>query len=82
VLRDVVAGLGIKDAEQPVVTTSGEKAILVQTEPLSSDEITEVKAAMASTVGIKADDISHDSIALELGQGRRSTGRSSAWSSS
>jgi preprotein translocase subunit SecF len=67
-LRDVVAGLGIKDAEQPVVTTSGEKAILVQTEPLSSDEITKVKAAMASAVGIKADDISHDSIGSSWGK--------------
>lgn len=67
-LRDVVAGLGIKDAEQPVVTTSGEKAILVQTEPLSSDEIVKVESAMASAVGVKADDISHDSIGSSWGK--------------
>lgn len=67
-LRDVVAGLGIKDAEQPVVTTSGEKAILVQTEPLSSDDITTVKSAMAKAVGIHVGDISHDSIGSSWGK--------------
>ena len=37
-LREAVAGTGIDNASSPVVTTSGSEGIIVQTEPLTSDE--------------------------------------------
>ncbi len=37
-LRDAVADTGIDNASSPVVTTTGSNGIIVQTEPLTSDE--------------------------------------------
>ncbi len=37
-LREAVAGTGIDNASSPVVTTSGDEQILVQTEPLTGEE--------------------------------------------
>ncbi|TCJ22266.1 protein translocase subunit SecF [Nocardioides jejuensis] len=67
-LRDVVAGLGIKDAEQPVVTTSGNEAILVQTEPLTNAEIITVKKAIGDALHISADDVSQSSLGESWGK--------------
>jgi preprotein translocase subunit SecF len=67
-LRDVVAGLGIKDAEQPIVTTSGNEAILVQTEPLTNAEIIKVKAAIGEALDIPADDVSQSSLGKSWGK--------------
>ena len=50
-LREAVAGTGIDNASSPVVTTSGNEAILVQTEPLTDDESAEVVEAILETTG-------------------------------
>ncbi|MFC4786195.1 protein translocase subunit SecF [Nocardioides sp. MAHUQ-72] len=68
-LRNAVAGTGIDGAASPVVTTSGDKAILIQTEPLSSAESQKVRDAIVETTGVNADkDISEDSIGASWGQ--------------
>jgi preprotein translocase subunit SecF len=67
-LRQAVAGLGIKDAEQPVVTTSGNKAVLVQTEELTRDESTRVTAAILETTGAAEADISISEIGSSWGR--------------
>ena len=41
-LRDAVSDSGIDDASSPIVTTQGSDGIVVQTEPLTTDEATEI----------------------------------------
>lgn len=68
-LGAAVADLGIKDAEQPVVTTAGDKAILVQTESLSTAESVKVMDALAATAHVDADkDISVSDIGSSWGK--------------
>ena len=68
-LRDVVAGTGIEDASAPIVTTQGNEAIVVQTEPLTSDEGDEVAAALAEATGADPiDQISRDEIGPSWGE--------------
>ena len=44
--RDAVVGTGLDAASDPVVTTSGDDAIRIQTEPLTSDEINQLGSAL------------------------------------
>ncbi len=67
-LRDAVGGLGIKDAGEPVVTTSGNEAVLVQTEELSRDESEQVVAEILQTTGASEEDISLSEIGESWGQ--------------
>ena len=67
-LRQAVAGLGIKDAEQPVVTTSGDNAILVQTEELTRAESEQVQAEIIDVTGASTDDISLSEIGESWGR--------------
>ena len=67
-LRDTVAGLGIKNAEAPIVTTSGNKAILVQTEVLSPEESTTVSEAIQQAVHVTKDAISPSEIGASWGK--------------
>ena len=53
-LREAVAATGIDNAKAPVVSTSGQEAIDVQTQPLTSAESQQVVEAIASTVGVDA----------------------------
>ncbi len=66
-VRDVVGGLGIKNASQPVVTTSGESSILVQVEELTNEESNEVTQAIIDTLGVTAGQISQDQIGASWG---------------
>jgi preprotein translocase subunit SecF len=66
-VRDAVGGLGIKNAEQPVVTTSGNSSILVQTEELTDAESDAVTQALIDTLGVSQDDISQDQIGASWG---------------
>jgi preprotein translocase subunit SecF len=66
-LREAVGGLGIKNAEQPVVTTSGNSSILIQTEELTDKQSDEVSQAIIDTVGVTQDDISQDQIGASWG---------------
>ncbi len=67
VLREAVGDLGIKNADAPVVSTSGESSILVQTEELTDAESAEVTQAIIDAVGVTADDISQDQIGASWG---------------
>lgn len=49
-IRDAVADAGIDDASSPVVNTSGNEAIRVLTEPLSSDDVETVTGVIDETV--------------------------------
>jgi preprotein translocase subunit SecF len=61
-LREAVGGLGIDNAGSPVVNTSGDTSILVQTEELTNEESDEVTQTIIDTVGASTDDISQDQI--------------------
>ena len=67
-LREAVAGTDIDNASSPVVTTSGNEAILIQTEPLSDDESAEVTQVILDTTGATNDDLSQSEIGASWGQ--------------
>jgi preprotein translocase subunit SecF len=67
-LREVVADTGIPEAATPIVTTSGEKNILIQTEAMSNDQADEVSAAIAKAMDIDPDqDISTQEVGPSWG---------------
>ena len=68
VIREAVADTGIDDASAPIVTTSGEDNIRVQTEPLNNDQATEVSEAIQKAAGVTDDDISQDAIGATWGE--------------
>ena len=58
-LREIVADTGIAEAKSPIVTTSGDKAIRIQTESMSNDDSDKVSAAIAQAMDVdEQDDIS------------------------
>jgi len=67
-LREAVAALGIKDAEQPVVTTSGSEAVLVQTETLTTAESQQVSDAILAETGATEADLSQSNIGASWGR--------------
>ncbi|HQR26362.1 MAG TPA: protein translocase subunit SecF [Nocardioides sp.] len=67
-VRAAVAGTGIPNAAAPVVTTSGNEAVLVQTQPLTPQETTEVIDAILATTGATNDDISTSEIGPSWGK--------------
>ena len=67
-LRVAVAGTGIDNASSPVVTTSGDSAILVQTEPLTTPESAEIVDTILATVNAGPDQLSQDEIGASWGQ--------------
>jgi preprotein translocase subunit SecF len=67
-LRSAVGGLGIDHAGQPVVTTAGDKAVLVQTEELTTAESQKVRGTIAKTAGVNVEDVSFDAIGESWGQ--------------
>ena len=67
-LRQAVAGLGIKDAEQPVVTTSGSEAVLVQTEELTREESDRVTQEILQVTGASQADMSISEIGSSWGR--------------
>jgi preprotein translocase subunit SecF len=67
-LRDDVAGTGIAAAQQPVVTTSGDKSILVQVKPVTTGENARIVSTIASTTGAAPADISSTEIGPSWGK--------------
>ncbi len=67
-LREAVGALGIKDAEQPVVTTSGNEAVLLQTESLSTTESRQVSDAILAETGATEADLSLSNIGPSWGR--------------
>ena len=51
-ISETVAGTGIPEAASPIVTTSGESNIRVQTEAMSNDDAARVSAAIAKEMGV------------------------------
>ncbi len=66
-IRDAVAGSGIDAASSPIVNTSGENNIRVQTEPLDNDQAIEVSKLIEDAAGVTADDVSQASIGPSWG---------------
>jgi preprotein translocase subunit SecF len=66
-VRDAVGSLGIANAGQPVVTTSGDSSILIQTEELTNEESDEVTQTIVDTLGVTAGQISQDQIGASWG---------------
>ena len=68
-LRVAVAATGIDAASSPVVTTSGDNAILIQTEPLGSGESDQIVAAIVDETGADAaTDLSQEEIGPSWGR--------------
>jgi preprotein translocase subunit SecF len=67
-LRQAVAETGIDNASSPVVTTTGDNGILIQTEPLTAEESAQVKDAIVGTTGVEASDISQSEIGASWGK--------------
>lgn len=68
-IRDVVAGTGIPEASSPIVNTSGEETIRVQTEEMPADDADRISAAIAEEMGVDAtEDISTQEIGASWGE--------------
>ena len=67
-LRDDVAASGVENAANPVVTTSGDEAILVRTETLTTEESDEVVQAILDSTGVSLDDISQSEVGASWGR--------------
>ncbi len=67
-LREAVADSGVEAASNPVVTTSGAEAVLVQTEPLTSEESAAVSQVILDTTGASAADLSQTELGASWGE--------------
>lgn len=68
-IRDVVAGTGIPEASSPIVNTSGEETIRVQTEEMPADDADRIAAAIAAEMGVNpTEDISTQEIGASWGE--------------
>ena len=67
-LREAVAATGVDGAASPVVTTTGENGIIVQTKQLNSADSQEVVDTILRTVGASPADMSQDEIGASWGQ--------------
>jgi preprotein translocase subunit SecF len=65
---DVVKATNAKDLGDPVVTTIGADKVRVQTKPLSQDDITKVRAAIAQEAGVSVDQVTSQQIGASWGQ--------------
>jgi preprotein translocase subunit SecF len=66
-VREAVGGLGIQNADAPVVSTSGQNSILIQVEELSDAESAKVTQTIGDTLNVTQDDISQDQIGASWG---------------
>lgn len=66
-VREAVAATGVENASAPVVTTSGDEAVLIQTEPLSGKDSATVVAAILEATGARAADLSQTEIGASWG---------------
>ncbi len=68
-LREAISDTGIDDASSPIVTTQGDSAIVVQTEPLTDDEGDQVEQTIVDVTGVDPEqDISPNEIGPSWGQ--------------
>ncbi len=64
----VVKETGAKDLGDPIVTTIGQDKVRVQTKPLSQDDITKVRAAIADQAGVQAGQVSTSQVGASWGE--------------
>jgi preprotein translocase subunit SecF len=67
-IQTAVQETGLEAASAPIVNTSGQDAIRVQTKPLSNDDARVVAAAIQETTGVSSDDLSQNVIGPSWGQ--------------
>ena len=68
-LREAVADTGIEDASSPIVTTQGDSAIVVQTEPLTDEESDRIVDVIVEVTGVDAAaDVSQNEIGPSWGE--------------
>jgi preprotein translocase subunit SecF len=67
-LREAVAATGIDNASSPVVTTSGTEAILIQTQPLTTQESETVVDAILQESEVGPDALSQSELGASWGQ--------------
>ena len=67
-VREAVAGTGIEGAAAPIVITSGESSIIVQTKQLNTAESQEVVATIQEAVNASAGEMSQEEIGASWGQ--------------
>ncbi len=67
-LREAVAGTGISGAASPIVTTSGDTSIIVQTKQLSDADSAQVVDTILTTVNAPPDAMSQDEIGASWGK--------------
>ena len=67
-VREAVAKLNLPHADDISVTTVGDSAVRVQTKALSTEQVTQVKAAIAGVVGTQPDEVAYSLIGASWGQ--------------
>ena len=67
-VRTAVERLNLPDNDDLSVTTIGDATVRVQTRSLSTDEVTQVKQAIAGQVGVQVDDVAYSLIGASWGQ--------------
>ncbi len=67
-VRQAVAGTGIDAAKSPVVTTSGQDSILIQTEPLTTEQARQISDVILQTTGSRSADLSQTEIGASWGK--------------
>jgi preprotein translocase subunit SecF len=67
-LRGALADSGIDAASSPVVTTSGSEAVLVQTEPLTTEDSEAVTQVILETTGAAEGDLSQTELGASWGE--------------
>ena len=67
-VSEAVAGSGIDAAKAPVVTTSGQDSILIQTEALTTEQARQISQIILDTTGSQAADLSQTEIGASWGK--------------
>lgn len=65
--REAVRDTGVEAAQEPVVTTIGNKQVRVQTTPLEQDGVTKVRTAIADEAKIASDTVNYSQIGASWG---------------
>ena len=65
--REAVRDAHVEGAEEPVVTTIGDKQVRVQTTPLDQQGVTDVRSAIAEQAGIASDTVNYSQIGASWG---------------
>jgi len=67
-VREAVAGTGIEGARAPIVTTSGDSGLIIQTQQLSSADSAEVMETIQETLNVTPGELSQEAIGASWGK--------------